>query len=189
VPKSPTPTFAPTSTPAIPNPREATARELAAVDRELSNLTAAVAVGGDVPALVAAIRAREAQRCTLLDRLVQTSEPVELDSRAVMADLRARLEDWRELLREETPHARGLLKQLIVGRVLMEPDRERVCYRFRGTGTLLPLVEGIMPAMVSTERGVPNGIRTRVLALKGPRPRPLDDGDVWSARSRCEPRD
>ena len=24
---------------------------------------------------------------------------------------------------------------------------------------------------------VPNGIRTRVLALKGPRPRPLDDGD------------
>jgi hypothetical protein len=107
----------------------------------LSNLTAAVAAGGDVPALVAAIRAREAQRCTLLDRLVQTSEPVELDSRAVMADLRARLEDWRELLREETPHARGLLKQLIVGRVLMEPDRERVCYRFRGTGTLLPLVE------------------------------------------------
>jgi hypothetical protein len=159
------------------NPREATARELAAVDRELSNLTAAVAAGGDVPALVVAIRTREAQRRALLDRLVQTSEPVELDSRAVMADLRARLDDWRELLREETPHARGLLKQLIVGRVLMEPDRERVCYRFRGTGTLLPLVEGIMPAMVSTERGVPNGIRTRVLALKGPRPRPLDDGD------------
>ena len=31
---------------------------------------------------------------------------------------------------------------------------------------------------VSRKRGgVPNGIRTRVLALKGPRPRPLDDGD------------
>ena len=26
--------------------------------------------------------------------------------------------------------------------------------------------------------GVPNGIRTHVLALKGPRPRPLDDGDA-----------
>src|SRR5688572_29231032 len=26
--------------------------------------------------------------------------------------------------------------------------------------------------------GVPTGIRTRVSALKGPRPRPLDDGDV-----------
>jgi hypothetical protein len=29
--------------------------------------------------------------------------------------------------------------------------------------------------------GVPNGIRTRVLALKGPRPGPLDDGDAWTA--------
>jgi hypothetical protein len=29
------------------------------------------------------------------------------------------------------------------------------------------------------EIGVPDGIRTRVLALKGPRPRPLDDGDAW----------
>lgn len=28
------------------------------------------------------------------------------------------------------------------------------------------------------EAGVPDGIRTRVLALKGPRPRPLDDGDA-----------
>ncbi len=26
--------------------------------------------------------------------------------------------------------------------------------------------------------GVPNGIRTRVPALKGRRPRPLDDGDI-----------
>src|SRR5204862_2423995 len=31
---------------------------------------------------------------------------------------------------------------------------------------------------LSTSGGVPNGIRTRVLALKGPRPGPLDDGDV-----------
>ena len=29
--------------------------------------------------------------------------------------------------------------------------------------------------------GVPTGIRTRVSALKGPRPRPLDDGDSWRA--------
>ena len=32
--------------------------------------------------------------------------------------------------------------------------------------------------------GVPNGIRTRVLALKGPRPRPLDDGDTEVSYSR-----
>ncbi len=28
--------------------------------------------------------------------------------------------------------------------------------------------------------GAPNGIRTRVYALKGRRPRPLDDGDIKS---------
>ena len=31
--------------------------------------------------------------------------------------------------------------------------------------------------------GVPDGIRTRVLALKGPRPRPLDDGDSEGERN------
>jgi hypothetical protein len=34
----------------------------------------------------------------------------------------------------------------------------------------------------STLSGVPTGIRTRVSALKGPRPRPLDDGDGWLNR-------
>src|SRR5690349_5638513 len=32
--------------------------------------------------------------------------------------------------------------------------------------------------------GVPDGIRTRVLALKGPRPRPLDDGDAEARNNR-----
>jgi hypothetical protein len=33
-------------------------------------------------------------------------------------------------------------------------------------------------ASIESKAGVPNGIRTRVLALKGPRPGPLDDGDL-----------
>src|SRR6185503_6636270 len=38
-----------------------------------------------------------------------------------------------------------------------------------------------------TRCGVPDGIRTRVLALKGPRPGPLDDGDSgWQVRCPCE---
>ena len=38
------------------------------------------------------------------------------------------------------------------------------------------------------ESGVPSGIRTRVLALKGPRPGPLDDGDNDTGeRSRLAP--
>ena len=32
--------------------------------------------------------------------------------------------------------------------------------------------------------GGPNGIRTRVLALRGPRPRPLDDGTIPNSSER-----
>ena len=37
--------------------------------------------------------------------------------------------------------------------------------------------EGFPEGFRGSGGGVPNGIRTRVLALKGPRPGPLDDGD------------
>src|SRR5258708_8056 len=56
---------------------------------------------------------------------------------AVLADLQARLTDWRSLLSENIPKARGLVKQLIVGRLEMIPDHEKRLYRFRGTGTLV----------------------------------------------------
>ena len=40
---------------------------------------------------------------------------------------------------------------------------------------------GFWRGQTQRKSSVPNGIRTRVLALKGPRPRPLDDGDVRSS--------
>ena len=33
--------------------------------------------------------------------------------------------------------------------------------------------------LVQSRSGAPTGIRTPVLALKGPRPGPLDDGGAW----------
>ena len=43
-------------------------------------------------------------------------------------------------------------------------------------------VYGIVWERAKREIGVPNGIRTRVAALKGLNPRPLDDGDVRESR-------
>src|SRR5205085_9261769 len=40
------------------------------------------------------------------------------------------------------------------------------------------LRRGSLRTGTRAKAGVPNGIRTRVLALKGPRPGPLDDGDI-----------
>jgi hypothetical protein len=122
-------------------------RELAAVEQELSNLAIAVAAGGDVPSILAAIRSREAQRRVLLDHLAHHVEIPDLDPASVLAELQERLTDWRELLRDDTPKARGLLKQLIVGRLNLEPQAAGF-YRFRGTGTLEPLIAGIVPLSV-----------------------------------------
>ncbi len=50
--------------------------------------------------------------------------------------------------------------------------------RFNRTAVTAPLFKYLAPGERGRRKcGVPNGIRTRVLALKGPRPGPLDDGD------------
>ena len=152
-----------------PGARDAMKRDLASIDRELANLTAATATaGGDVQALVSAMREREARRRALSDQLAQISVGVEFDPKAVLAELQGRLNDWRELLGADVPRARGLLKQLIVGRVMMEPDRDCGCYRFHGTGTFLPLLDGIIPAVLSTERSVLNRSRQRCIRFRLP---------------------
>ena len=54
--------------------------------------------------------------------------------------------------------------------------------RFNRTAVTAPLFRYLATGEKAEERfGVPTGIRTRVSALKGPRPRPLDDGDVMMA--------
>lgn len=120
-------------------------RDLVAIDRELANLTAAVAAGGDVASLVTAMRDRETQRRLLLERLRASDAPT-LSPPAVVADLQARLTDWRSLLSDETPKARTLLKRLIVGRLTMAPTAEGF-YRFEGKGTLEPLLAGAIPTV------------------------------------------
>src|SRR5437867_1660397 len=73
-------------------------------------------------------RSRDAQRLALIERQQAISKPITLDPRAVLVDLQERLKGWRSLLRDNTTKARGLLKQLIVGRIVMFPDDERRVY-------------------------------------------------------------
>jgi hypothetical protein len=69
---------------------------------------------------------------------------------SVLADLQERLSEWRSLLHDQTPRARGLLKQLIVGRLQMTPHRDEGYYTFNGTGTLLPVIVGVVPQSVAS---------------------------------------
>jgi hypothetical protein len=101
------------------------------------------------------------------------------DPDAVSRQLRARLNEWRGLLRANVGSGRRVLGKLLKGCLTFTrrvEGRREFC-EFSGEGTIRPILEGIVDDSITTS-GVPNGIRTRVLALKGPRPRPLDDGDA-----------
>jgi hypothetical protein len=94
--------------------------------------------------LLAALRNRESQHRALLDRIAQQSQLDGFEPSAVLAELQGRLPDWRSLLRDNAPSARGLLKQLLVGRLEMQPDLELGFYRFSGIGTVEPILAGLI---------------------------------------------
>jgi hypothetical protein len=72
-----------------------------------------------------------------------------------------------------------MLRKILADKIELEPvgsGRQRG-YKFRGSLSLEKLIAG--EAMNNTsDYGGPNGIRTRVSALRGPCPGPLDDGAV-----------
>ena len=95
---------------------------------------------------------------------------------------RAKVAEWRGTLGKHAPQARQILSKLLREKLVFTPETHKGQrgYRFHGEGTIIKLLSGVVPELASVHTGgsgVPNGIRTRVLALKGPRPRPLDDGD------------
>ena len=165
------------------------ADEIRKLDAELSRLSEAIAAGGDVPTLVQAIQERERRRQELRLQVRTTRQP-KAEAASIEVELRQALESWQILLRNST-HGRTLLRLLVVDRFAMTPTPQG--YVFSGTGTVEKCLSGTFAFAPASRKartskssndlavliwnGVPTGIRTRVSALKGPRPRPLDDGD------------
>jgi hypothetical protein len=112
--------------------------ELAGLDRELARLSNAIAAGGELGPLLAALKVRQARRDEVIAALAaRKSFDVErFDRKGVEAKVREYVAGWRALLTS-----------------------------IRGGGGVRP---GDCRAGWPTNcSGVPNGIRTRVLALKG----------------------
>jgi hypothetical protein len=99
-------------------------RELAAIDAELGRLTALAAAGGsEIPAVLDGLRSRQTRRAAIVARqsaAVRRSRPV-ASGAALRLDLRARLTDWRGLLRRNVAEARPVLETLLAGRVVVTP--------------------------------------------------------------------
>ena len=116
------------------------------------------------------------------DRRLKTS-----DADRVRDELLTLATSWRQVLADDPTHARPIISSLLKGRVTITPMDVRKRWTLSGEGSLVGLFErAVFPGMrelLSPRYGVPSGIRTRVLALKGPRPGPLDDGD---SREECD---
>jgi hypothetical protein len=60
-----------------------------------------------------------------------------------MEELTTRVTEWRSLLEQQSGDTNRLLRQVLVGKVTMTPGEDG--YRFKGTGTVQPIVAGLVP--------------------------------------------
>lgn len=100
-------------------------RRLTALTREIDNLTAAIATGGDLAVLVKAVKDRQQQRDTLNRKLAAVEHAGrQIDWAKAERELRAKLDDWKGLLQRQVPQARQILKKLLRGPITFTPVRD-----------------------------------------------------------------
>jgi hypothetical protein len=153
--------------------------------RPTSRLVTVLSENSAPPApVIEALQREEARKAVLVREIaiLKAQQAVTLEPAAIATlkgHLQERAADVRGLLDRHPALARQGLRKILVGRltfVPLERDGAPVGYRFTGQATLGRLLTGETAA--ASRVGGPNGIRTRVSALRGPCPRPLDDGAV-----------
>ena len=126
------------------------AEAIGRVEQEIDHLTQAVAVGGELQGLVAALQEREQRRQTLhveLAGLSQVQRVGALDRGLLAAEIRRRVEEWRTLLTRQTSHARQLLRKVVDGPMLFTPTPEDPgVWEFRATWRVDRLLAGVVDA-------------------------------------------
>jgi len=137
------------------------------LERELGRLTTAVATGGDLPSVLSAIQEREHSHADLTERLRRLDQVRDFtagDAHRVERQMRARLSDWRGLLRGEVQEARQILRALLQDRIEFTPteqDGQRV-YRYRCRFSVGPLLAGVIdPQALASPRG-PDRLQTPI---------------------------
>jgi hypothetical protein len=121
----------------------------AAVDAELERLTAAIAAGGELAPLVAALKAREAARQRVREDLARLGTPDRLDARELEAEARRRLGAWRDLLTGAPAQSRQMLKKLLAAPFQARPFRTELTrgWEVTGRGSFGVLLSGLVPTL------------------------------------------
>jgi hypothetical protein len=127
---------------------------LARLEAECGQLTEAIAAGGELPSLLAGLKARERERRQVeqdLAGLAQLERVTQLDWQQVGRDLRDRLTDWQGLLQRQPAQAQQILRTLLVGRLVFTPKCDvngEVFWEFAGEGRLDPLLDPLLVGVV-----------------------------------------
>ena len=127
--------------------RAALLADLRTLAEEQARYVAAIAVAGEVEALARALKDREQRRARLQQELAALDTVERLstfDVRQVERDLRARVAEWRSLMRRQTPLARQVLSRLLDGRVAWTPRKDAGLYEFAGRAKYDRLLSGIV---------------------------------------------
>jgi lipopolysaccharide biosynthesis regulator YciM len=121
-----------------------TQHRLTNVEKALARLTAAVAAGGDVPALVDAIKVQDGQRRALERRLEALQRPPVAFDRVLERRLRAAVDEWRDVLGRQVAQARQIVTKLLQNRLTFTPEkRDGHCvFRFQAIGSVAKLIAG-----------------------------------------------
>ena len=105
---------------------------LQSVEREISNVTRAIALGGELESLLEKLRECEKRRNDLRSA-IDARERIQgrrIDRTALEAGVRRRVEDWRGLLDRRPAHGRQLLREMLAGPITFTTAGR--AYRFRG---------------------------------------------------------
>jgi DNA invertase Pin-like site-specific DNA recombinase len=128
--------------------RDGLDKRLTTVERELSRFATAIAAGAELETLIVALKQREAERDRLrreIAALDRAGKAAQLDPKRVERELRAKLTEWRSLLRRHIPQARQVLKKLLAGPLVFTPHREdgQRWYEFRAPIAVGRIISGL----------------------------------------------
>ena len=145
----------------------------------MDRLTAAVTAGGELSTLVTAIKERESSREALrgeLRSIDRAGKAATLDLKGVERELRAKLDEWKAVLRKHVPQARQVLKKLLAGPLVFTAHREagERYYEFSAPIAIGRIISGLAGAnMVASPTGfdrvwtrpVPRGGKSRLTTV------------------------
>jgi hypothetical protein len=117
--------------------------EIQHLEREIGRLTEAIASGGPLASVFAALQVRQGRRDELAAAVAvrEAADIGRFNRQAVEHDVRRHLENWRALLTKHVNDGRQLLREVLSGPLKFTPEGRT--YRFGGEASFSRLLSGV----------------------------------------------